>query len=283
MKNLFIEIIKHDQEVKMNTSSLIGHSVTHISYGPGEILTANDKLVMVRFETGEYRKFQFPQAFASYLTIDDDSLQAEVLDIDKERKQQADAEKMQKGAENAAEEARRTNEAKSLAVAPQKASRPKLARGPKTVNMTEVHMYGDGIIGPETSFATHADVLNTLFGYRYKHFQKAYKNLENGYGVWFPNIASRVGDKYLSSDEYWGWVNILSDAGDTVTQIDNPEYTYSGTGEPDKNKCFIFARFERNKRYTFIGLFGPARRAGNKTIRTRIGEIVDIKNMKILQ
>ena len=72
MKNLFIEIIKHDQEVKMNTSSLIGHSVTHISYGPGEILTANDKLVMVRFETGEYRKFQFPQAFASYLTIDDD-------------------------------------------------------------------------------------------------------------------------------------------------------------------------------------------------------------------
>lgn len=179
----------------MNTSSLIGHSVTHISYGPGEILTANDKLVMVRFETGEYRKFQFPQAFASYLTIDDDSLQAEVLDIDKERKQQADAEKMQKGAENAAVEARRTNEAKSLAVAPQKASRPKLAGGPKTVNMTEVHMYGDGIIGPETSFATHADVLNTLFGYRYKHFQKAYKDLDNGYGVWFPNIASRVGDK----------------------------------------------------------------------------------------
>ena len=114
-------------------------------------------------------------------------------------------------------------------------------------------------------------------------FQKAYKNLENGYGVWFPNIASRVGDKYFSSDEYWGWVNILSDAGDTVTQIDNPEYTYSGTGEPDKNKCFIFARFERNKRYSFIGLFGPARREGNKTIRTRIGEIVDIKNMKILQ
>ena len=112
----------------MNTSSLIGHSVTHISYGPGEILTANDKLVMVRFETGEYRKFQFPQAFASYLMIDDDSLQAEVLDIDKERKQQADAEKMLKGAENVAEEARRTNEAKSLAVAPQKASRPKLAR-----------------------------------------------------------------------------------------------------------------------------------------------------------
>ena len=266
----------------MNASSLVGHTVTHISYGLGEISTANDKLVLVRFETGEYRKFQFPQAFASYLTIDDNSLQTEILDIGKERKRQTDAEKSQKEAENAAEEARRINEAKALATE-QKRSRPKLSGGPKTVNMTEVHMYGDGIIGPETSFATHADVLNTLFGYRYKHFQKAYKDLENGYGVWFPNIASRVGDKYLSSDEYWGWVNILSDSGDTVTQIDNPEYTYGGTGEPDTNKCFIFARFERNKRYTFIGLFGPARREGNKTIRTRIGEIVDIKNMKILQ
>ena len=267
----------------MNASSLVGHSVTHISYGPGEISTANDKLVLVRFETGEYRKFQFPQAFASYLKIDDDTLQTEILDIEKERKRQADAEKRQKEAENAAEESRRINDAKKLTAATQKPSKPKHASGPKMVNMTEVRMYGDGIIGPETSFATHADVLNTLFGYRYKHFQKAYKDLDNGYGVWFPNIASRVGDKYLSSDEYWGWVNILSDSGDTVTQIDNPEYTYSGTGEPDKNKCFIFARFERNKRYTFIGLFGPARREGNKTIRTRIGEIVDIKNMKIIQ
>ena len=267
----------------MNTSSLIGHSVTHISYGPGEILIANDKLVMVRFETGEYRKFQFPQAFASYLKIDDDTLQTEILDIEKERKRQADAEKRQKEAENAAEESRRINDAKKLTAATQKPSKPKHASGPKMVNMTEGRMYGDGVIGPETSFATHADVLNTLFGYRYKHFQKAYKDLGNGYSVWFPNIASRVGDKYLSSDEYWGWVNILSDSGDTVTQIDNAAYAHNGTGEPDRNKCFIFARFEHNKRYTFIGLFGPARREGNKTIRTRIGEIVDIKNMKIIQ
>lgn len=143
---------------------MIGHSVTHISYGPGEISTANDKLVLVRFETGEYRKFQFPQTFASYLTIDDDSLQAEILDIDKDRKRQAETEKRQKEEENVAEEVRCINEAKVLAVAPQKPSRPKLADRPKTVNMTEVRMYGDGIIGPETSFATHADVLNTLFG-----------------------------------------------------------------------------------------------------------------------
>ena len=267
----------------MNTSSLIGHSVTHISYGPGEISTANDKLVLVRFETGEYRKFQFPQAFASYLTIDDGSLQAEILDIEKDRKRLADAEKRQKEAENAAEEARRINKAKAPAVATQKPSRPKNTSGPKTVNMTEVRMYGDGIIGPETSFATHADVLNTLFGYRYKHYQKAGKDLGNGYKVWFPNIATKIGDQYLSSDDYWGWVNILSDSGDTITQIDNADYTYHGTWKPSIDKCFIFARFERNKRYTFIGLFGPARREGNKTIRTRIGTVVDIRNMKIIE
>ena len=267
----------------MNASSLIGHVVTHISYGPGEILTANDRLIMVRFETGEYRKFQFPQAFASYLKIDDDILQTEILDMEKDRKQQADAEKRQKEAENAADEACRINKAKALVVASQKPSRSKQAGEPKPVDMTNVHMYGDGCIGPETSFATHADVLNTLFGYRYKHFQKAYKDLDNGYGVWFPNIATRVGDQYLSSDDYWGWVNILSDSGDTVTQIDNTAYTNRGIGEPDKNRCFIFARFERNKRYTFIGLFGPARREGNKTIRTRIGEVVDLKSMKIIR
>lgn len=135
----------------------------------------------------------------------------------------------------------------------------------------------------ERVFSTHADVLNTLFGFRYKHFQQAYKDLGNGYAVWFPNIAKKIGDQYLSSDEYWGWVNILSDSGDTITQIDNATYTHNGTGEPDKNKCFIFARFDHDKRYTFIGLFGPARREVNKTIRTRIGTIVDTKNMKIIR
>lgn len=267
----------------MNTSSLIGHSVTHISYGPGEILTANNKLVMVRFETGDYRKFQFPQDFASFLTIDDDSLQAEILEIEKERMRLDSSEKRQKNAAKTAEDTRHVNDAKALARTAQGLSSVKKARGLKPVDMKEVYMYGDGIIGPKTSFATHADVLNTLFGYRYKSFQKAYKDLENGYSVWFPNIATRIGDQYLSSDDYWGWVNILSDSGDTVTQIDNAAYTHHGTGEPDRNKCFIFARFERNKRYTFIGLFGPARREGNKTIRTRMGEVIDIKKMTIIE
>ncbi len=50
------------------------------------------------------------------------------------------------------------------------------------------------IINLQTYFSTHADVLNNCFGFHYKHYQKAYKDLENGYAVWFPRIARKAGD-----------------------------------------------------------------------------------------
>lgn len=267
----------------MNTSTLIGHTVTHIAYGSGEIIDANEKLITVQYKSGSPKKYQFPKAFVSYLTIDDESMQADILEIEREQRIQTEAEKKQQEAIKAAQEANHIHEAKAFANHTPKSSKSKESRGQKTVDMKEVYMYGDGIIGPKTSFATHADVLNSLFGFNYKSYQKAFKHLENGYSVWFPNIATRVGDKYLSSDDYWGWVNILSDSGDTITQIDNTNYTYDSQGEPDKSKCFIFAKFERNKRYTFIGLFGPAKRIDNTTVRTRIGKVVDLKNHRIIE
>lgn len=272
----------HQGDLEMNVSQLIGHMVTHIAYGLGEIIDANDKQITVRYKSESTKKYQFPQAFATYLEIDDESLQEDILEIVNKFKYQSDAEKKRQETLKAAQEANRINEAKALISHDQKLPKSKASRTPKPVDMKEVYMYGDGIIGPKTSFATHADVLNSLFGFHYKSYQKAGKNFGNGYSVWFPNIATRVGDKYLSSDDYWGWINILSDTGDTITQIDNTNYTY-GTGEPDKSNCFIFAKFERNKRYTFIGLFGPAKRVNNKIIRTRIGRVVDIKNMNIIE
>ena len=102
----------------------------------------------------------------------------------------------------------------------------------------ETYYYGERIIGSKTSFATHADALNACFGFSYKHFQKAYKDLENGYAVWFPNIARKIDDHYISTDDYFGWVNILSDSGDTITQIDKAN---SEPGRRDYNKRVIFA------------------------------------------
>ena len=69
----------------MNISSLIGHTVTHISYGPGVIIDADDKLIWVQYESDKTKRFQFPQAFASYLMIDDDSMQEEILKMENER------------------------------------------------------------------------------------------------------------------------------------------------------------------------------------------------------
>ena len=144
----------------------------------------------------------------------------------------------------------------------------------------ESSAYGNGIIGPETTFATHADVLNTCFGFHYKHYQKAYKDIGNGYGVWFPNIARRVGAQYLSSDEYLGWLNILSASGDTITQIDNADYFRPG--RVDKNKRIIFARFDNDKRYTFIGVFAHGERVENGVKYSRIGTMFDTKKMEIV-
>ena len=145
------------------------------------------------------------------------------------------------------------------------------------------HMYGDGIIGPKTSFATHAEALNICFGYQYKHFQMGYKNLENGYAVWFPSIARIFAGKYLSSDDYRGWLNILSDSGDTITQMDNPSYSRSKAWEPDPNKRVIFARFEGERRYRFIGIFVFEKRSLDRESFRRIGTLFDTKKMEIIE
>ena len=146
----------------------------------------------------------------------------------------------------------------------------------------EPHAYDGGTIDLNTSFYTHAEALNSCFGYHYVHFQKAYKNLDNGYAVWFPRIAKRVGSQYLSSDQYWGWVNILSENGNTITQMDNPDYPSSG-GEPDKNKRIIFARFEGDNMYRFVGVYIFKQRLSNGKSFTRIGTKLDTKTMKIIE
>ena len=71
----------------MDTSRIVGQSVTHISYGAGKIVSANDKQIQVQFESGELKKYQYPQAFISYLQIDDKSLMSEILIEEQIRKQ----------------------------------------------------------------------------------------------------------------------------------------------------------------------------------------------------
>ena len=135
----------------------------------------------------------------------------------------------------------------------------------------------------KTTFSTHADVLNDCFGFHYKHYQKAYKDLENGYAVWFPRIARKAGNQYMSSDDYWGWLNILSDSGETITQMDNPDFPYAGEGRLDNNKRLIFARFDKDVGYRFIGVFVFKERIRNGESFMRIGTVFDTSSMTIIQ
>lgn len=257
----------------MDTSRIVGQSVTHISYGAGKIVSANDKQIQVHFESGELKRYQYPQAFISYLQINDKSLMTEILIEEQIRKQKEDAEKA-KLREKQELERQRMN-------VPSITTGKKQSRN-KSTSKTEPRSYDGVILHRNTSYFTHAETLNACFGYHYVHFQKAYKDLDNGYAVWFPRIAKKVGAEYLSSDSYWGWLNIMSEDGDTITQMDNPDFPYSGGG-PDKNKRIIFARFEGDNKYRFVGVYKFEKRISNGEIFTRIGTKLDTKTMKIVE
>ena len=67
----------------MDIQKLIGLRVTHVTWGPGSITKADDKYVWVEFDEGSLKKYQYPKAFAAFLTIDDPLLQKEILDEEK--------------------------------------------------------------------------------------------------------------------------------------------------------------------------------------------------------
>ena len=259
----------------MDISKIIGHGVTHISYGAGKIVSANNKQVQVLFTSGELKRYQYPQAFVSYLRIDDKSLMSEILREEAARQQKEDEEKKK---HREKQEAVR----QLTAFSTKNTNRKQTENRFSSRNMEEPKDFNGRIIDLNSSFSTHAEALNSCFGYHYVQFQKAYKNLDNGYAVWFPRIARRVGNQYLSSDQYWGWLNIISENGDTITQMDNPDYPYAG-GEPDKNKRVIFARFEGDNKYRFVGVYIFVQRFSNGESFKRIGIKLDTKTMKIIE
>ena len=64
----------------MNTDKLVGHSVTHTTWGTGTIISVDSRYLTVSYNDLGEKKYQFPKAFESFLTIDDNSLQKEILE-----------------------------------------------------------------------------------------------------------------------------------------------------------------------------------------------------------
>ena len=89
--------------------------------------------------------------------------------------------------------------------------------------------------------------------------------------------------EYVSTDSFSGWVNILSDDQKTLTQIDYPIYPNPQNKEHDPNKRIVFAKFEKDKCYRFIGIYADEKRVDNGFEYTRIGTRLDTSLMRIIE
>ncbi len=47
----------------MDIQKIIGHRVTHITWGSGSITQADDKYVWIEFDEGGLKKYQYPKVF----------------------------------------------------------------------------------------------------------------------------------------------------------------------------------------------------------------------------
>ena len=65
---------------------MIGHNVIHKSFGTGRILSVTDTRIEVEFDTKSTQKIQFPQTIASYMRIDDEYLQSQIMALEEKRK-----------------------------------------------------------------------------------------------------------------------------------------------------------------------------------------------------
>ena len=245
----------------MNTNKLIGHKITHVSWGEGIIITADSKYITVSYSGQGEKKYQFPKAFESFLTIDEKSLQDEIRE---------EIENLPVKEKMVIQPVRRTIQ--------RDASSSIRNEG---VNLREVP-FQDRILKIGVSFTTHAEALNKCFGFNYKQYQQAYKSLNKGYAVWFPSIANKAWGEYVSTDTFSGWIKILSEDKKTLLQVDNPLYASVGTKDYDPNKRIVFAKFDKDKRYRFIGIFGAERRVSNGYEYTRLGTVIDTVTMQMM-
>lgn len=244
----------------MNIAALVDHTVHHKSWGEGRIFKAEDKYVWVDFSTVGEKSFQFPKAFTSFLTLDDAELQSEIL-----------------------EENHRLSEAeRKLAETAVKVEPVKLAPEIQTKHSEDNDsvVFNGHILETGNSFRTHAEVFNKCFGYDYKHYQKAYKDMGNGYAVWFPCIAKQGIEGYVSTDEYSGWINTLLDDNKILIQYDKGEYV---PGKTDMTKRLVFAKFDGDKRYTFVGVYVPSKRVEKGNEHIRIGTKFDLDSFQVIE
>ena len=160
--------------------------------------------------------------------------------------------------------------------------KPATSTAKRTTSRVEVPEQIKGVLTLGRAFTTHAEALNRCFGFRYKQYQQAYKSINDEYAVWFPNIATKIGKDYVSTDNYFGWINTLTDEGRVLTQIDRTPFDGNYDDKRHDNpKRIVFARFDGERVYRFIGVFDGGRRVQNGYEHWRIATEINTTAVRI--
>ena len=121
-------------------------------------------------------------------------------------------------------------------------------------------------------YATHAEVLNKLFGKSCDLWVKATYDLDNGYSVWFP-VVSRTTNKNspLVKTADNKWINLLI-KNDTEIHQYWPQTQYASAELSTHQIRITFAKFYSGRKYwyEFIGVFEKIQNAPDHTVYKRI-------------
>lgn len=213
----------------------VGAEVIHKIFGKGKIVSIDERHAIVSFESKE-SKFEFPRGFGTggFVKFIDKDLQVEVEKLNDKYLVEETAEKKRLRAERESEREKAKKESKTSSN-----ERSKVLR--KTLS------YGD-------SFNTHADALNSCFGYHYNTYRRPYKNVDDKVGVWFPSIARFIQGKYTSTETSAGWVNVISEGGNVITEKSEDASKNVERSNDKKLDRFVFAKMD-GETYTFIGVY----------------------------
>ena len=107
--------------------------------------------------------------------------------------------------------------------------------------------------------------------------------MDDHYGVWFPSIAKRTMGEYISADTSYGWLNILCE-NDTVIFEKHTEDPNLNTTRDEAVSRFVFAKFDGEEGYKFIGLFKANPVPTKEGFRYElIGTQIDLDHMTVIK
>lgn len=113
-------------------------------------------------------------------------------------------------------------------------------------------------VDEERVFPYIVNVMNGCFG---KNFTSVYScqryyfnHIDSDHMVWFPKLAVKKNGKYMAPSESKGWLNILSDDGETIIEEKEDDPRSASDDEDGRLPRYTFGKVQK-KGYIFLGVF----------------------------